>query len=285
MGKGDNLDDRECRAALVIQAVLDDKNWELIPRDVKGAPAGTHDFDLRSGDRSVAVEVSTLADSRSVGDHAAWDSLTDGGVVHVDGLTHGWLVTVDLNGHARRAVGQLSEWLQLLERHGVARVETRAWQQHLFSPPEQRPPTYDILRAMAAAGITMASVSDGLDAGNCVLMVVWGGDPYNPLDHSLMPRFVSAQLGSAHRTDIEKLQRADAGHRVLFLWLDAYSYFHVARSLDHGDPTGDLENVGAVDEVWVGRDFKDGSATTYRWRERGGWFRHDVDAARLLINR
>ena len=281
VAKSDDLDDRELRAAAVIQVVLNDRTWELEPRDVKSAPAGTHDFDLCSGNQVVAVEESTLSDGRSVGDHAAWDTVTEGGVVHVDGLDNGWIVSVDLDGRATQVVSGLGEWLHLLEQNGVTQTETRAWQQHLFSPPAHRPPTYGALRAMAAAGITMASVSSGAAPGTCVLMVTWAGDQYDPLDRTLMPRFVSDQLASSHRADIEKLQRAAARHRVLFLWLDAYSYFQVARSLDHGDPTGGLKNVGALNEVWIGRNFKDGSVTVYRWQESEGWARHDLEAAPL----
>ncbi len=54
MAKGnDELDEREELAAQVLRAVYG-AQWRVIPRDIKGAPAGTHDFDgreERTGDR------------------------------------------------------------------------------------------------------------------------------------------------------------------------------------------------------------------------------------------
>ena len=65
------------RAGQLLSAIL---GVVVVPRDVLGAPAGTHDFDLTFGDgRTIAVEVTISADRevvefRNAVHKAAWDA-------------------------------------------------------------------------------------------------------------------------------------------------------------------------------------------------------------------
>ena len=71
MAKGNSvLDVRELRAAQAVRAVYGAARWEIIPRDVDGAPLGTHDFDLSDGTTTVAVEVTTIAETDTLRDSA-----------------------------------------------------------------------------------------------------------------------------------------------------------------------------------------------------------------------
>jgi hypothetical protein len=282
MAKGNNhLDDRETRAAQVMVGVMGSTDWVIDPQDIKGAPPRTHDFNLVGSACVLAVEISTIADTSKVRDMAGWGKIAPDGSLVLTGLSHGWHIAVESDGSTREIRDNLTTWILELERLGIHTVETRSWQNYVFTPPTLRPPEFETVRAMAAAGIQFANVIESLPAGECALAIFWGGPPYNPVDRGFVPTFVSAQLAGLHASDVAKLDAATADRRALFLWLDAESHFDVIRSLDHGAPTGDLKNVGRLDEVWLGRYFIDGSAIAYRWQRDADWTHHEVPAAQL----
>lgn len=87
---------------------------------------------------------------------------------------------------------------------------------------------------------------------------------------------MSAQQASVHESDVQKLTRAIADRRVLFLWLDAQSQFDIIRQLDNHVLGGNVLNAGAVDEVWIGRHFISGALIVYRWCAAKGWVTSDL---------
>lgn len=279
MAKGTDLDVRERQAAAAILRVIGDADVRIVPRDVQGAPSGSHDFDVVTDVGSTAVEVSTLADHQTIGAYAGWSKIAPNGHLAVNGLSHAWLLMVEANGSSKATAAGVQAWLADLESRQEFWVDTRSWQRHGLEPAAQRPANYETLRAMASAGITLGSVLETVPAGRVHIAIGDGGYSYDPADRGVVSRFVSEQLASIHRSDVDKLERTAAGARILFLWLDSQSFFTMVRSLDHGLPDEDLANVGSVDEVWIGRHFRDDAVTVYRWRRTKGWTQHDLPSA------
>lgn len=280
MAKGNSaLDDRELRAAQAVRAVFDAAVWQIFPRDIGGAPPGTHDFDLYDGKTTVAVEVSTIAKTDTLRDSAEWNRHFPDLTLKLGSITQGWLVTVAGGGNARKTRQQLGTWLAELERLDMFSVRTESWQEYVFSPEAHRPLWFDTLYVMQAAGVLSAEVQPTLPAGQCLLLKVDDGYAWDPSDDGYVSRFVSAQLAGEHKSDVEKLGRAMADRRVLFLWLDAESHFDIVRRLDNDLLGGSVLNAGSVDEVWIGRHFKNGNVTVYRWCAAQGWATLDLPNA------
>lgn len=282
MAKGNtDLDDREVRAAQSMRAVYG-ADWMVVPRDVKGAAPGTHDFDLTDGSTTVAVEVSTIADGAIVGDSAGWSQHFPDAAWNIDGLDHGWVITVQASGNARKTKQSLAVWLADLESRNEQAVWSDSWQQHAFTPQGHRPPMFATLHAMASVGVTAAHVEASLPAGLCALLIVDDGFTWSPSEEDYISEFVSAQLAGAHASDVEKVGRATADRRALFLWLHAQSHFDVVRRLDNDLLGGTLTDTGTLDEVWIGRHFVDESVGLYRWRASEGWAHFQFAATDLV---
>ncbi|WP_062071442.1 hypothetical protein [Arthrobacter sp. EpRS71] len=272
MAKGNSaLDVRELRAAQAVRSVYGAARWEITPRDVDGAPSGTHDFDLSDGTTTVAVEVTTIAETDTLRDSAQFNYHFPNLAADFDGLKQGWLVAVSSGGNAREIRQQLETWLAELERLTVPSVDSVSLQQHLFSSEADRPVWYSTLVAMHAAGVISAGVVPTLPAGHCTLAKIDDGFSWDPTDPEYVSTFVSEQLAGKHLSDVQKMGRAVANRRVLFLWLDVESHFDITRRLDNGLLGGTVRNVGLVDEVWIGRHFTSNDVTVYRWREADGW--------------
>jgi hypothetical protein len=238
--------------------------------------SGTHDLDLTDGTTTVAVEVSTIAETDTLRDSTEWNRHFPDLALKLEGIKRGWLVTVSGGGSARQTHLLLGIWLADLERLHMFSARTKRWQEHVFDPEAHRPLWFDTLRAMQAAGVISAEVAPTLSAGQCVLLKVDSGYAWNPSDHEYVSMFVSAQLAGMHASDVQKLARATADRRVLFLWLDAQSHFDITRRLDNHVIGGSVLNAGPVDEVWIGRHFIDGTVTVYRWCAAEGWVSLDL---------
>lgn len=279
MAKGNtDLDDRERRAADAMLAVCGPA-WKVVPKDVKGAPAGTYDFDLTDDSTTIAVEVSTIADHLTIRDTSAWSNYFPSNAVNVVGLRRGWVVMVAARGNARRTHEQLETWLADLESRGEHSVRTERWQEHVFTPEANRPPWFATLHEMASVGIISADVEPTLSAGECRLLIADNGFTWNSSEDEYVSDFVTEQLAGLHESDVQKLARAPGDRRVLFLWLDAQSHFDVVRRMDNNLLGGTLADTGNLDEVWIGRYFIDGSVKVYRWRGVDGWRFNPTKAA------
>jgi hypothetical protein len=272
MAKGNSaLDDRELRAAQAVRAVYGAETWQIIPRDIDGAPSGTHDLDLSDGTTTVAVEVTTIAETDTLRDSARWKHYFPDLAGELEGLKEGWLVAVAGGGNAQEIRQQLGIWLAELERLNVISAETARWQEHAFSAEADRPVWYHTLMTMHAAGVISAEVLPTLPAGRCVLARIDNGFSWDPSDDQYVSMFVSEQLAGKHATDVQKLERAIADRRVLFLWLDVESHFDVIRRLDSDLLDGTVKGAGSVDEVWIGRHFENEEVVVYRWCAAEGW--------------
>ncbi|WP_441976981.1 hypothetical protein [Microbacterium sp. 2MCAF23] len=282
MAKGNtDLDDREVRAAQSMRAVYG-ADWMVVPRDVKGAAPGTHDFDLTDGLTTVAVEVSTIADGAVVGDSAGWSQHFPDAAWNIDGLDQGWVITVQASGNARKTKQLLGAWLTDLESRNEHAVWSDSWQQHAFTPQGHCPPGFATLHGMASVGVTSAHVEASLPAGVCTLLIVDDGFTWSPSDDDYISDFVSEQLAGPHASDVEKVGRATADRRAVFLWLHAQSHFDVVRRLDNDLFGGTLTGTGPLDEVWIGRHFVDESVSLWVWRASGGWAQFHLAATDLV---
>ncbi|MFB8190370.1 hypothetical protein ACFC14_13665 [Microbacterium sp. NPDC055988] len=152
MAKGNSdLDETEQRAARAMRATYG-PGWAIVPTDVAGAPAGTHDFELTNGSQTVAVEVSMIAEEAILRDSASWSRHVPDLSVTLDGLSHGWIVVASTRGHARRTTLGLKTWLRELEKLGLRAIRTERWQDQMFTPATGRPPEFLTLHAMASVG-------------------------------------------------------------------------------------------------------------------------------------
>lgn len=272
MAKGNlSLDDRELRAARAVRAVYGAETWQIVPKDIVGAPPATHDFDLFDGTTTVAVEVSTIAKTETLKNSAEWNRSFPDLAVELEDVGKGWSVMVAGTGNVRTIRRNLRTWLAELERLSVFVARTERWKEHLFSSDANRPVWFDTFKAMQAAGVIYAEVNRVLPVGQCVFIKVDGGFEYNPSDDERVSMFVSDQLEGLHASDVQKLQQATADCRVLFLWLDAESHFEIIRLLDNNVLSGSVSNAGPVDEVWIGRHFQNEAVSVYRWRAVEGW--------------
>lgn len=281
MAKGnDGLDEREALAAHVLCALYGPE-WSVIPRDIKGAPAATYDFDLVGGSVTVAVEVSTIAEQSTVDDSMRWARFFPGLAVDIPGLLSGWLLMASTSGNPRKLLRGLPRWLADLERLGIGRVWTDRWQAFAFEPDAAKPTEFATLLALAAVGVRSAEPVKELNPGRCCIMTVDDGFEWNASENEFLSDFISEQLAGPHRSDVEKVGRADAGRRVVFLWLHALSHFDFIRRLDNGLLAGELTNTGALDEVWVGRSLESGDVIAYRWLPDTGWKVFEVSSRDL----
>lgn len=272
MAKGNSsLDDRELRAAQAVRAVFGTTAWDIIPRDIAGAAPGTHDFDMYDGQTTVAVEVSTIAKTETLRDSAEWNRHFPDLTFDLENITKGWLVTVSGNGNARETRQQLGAWLAELERVDLFSARTVDWQEYVFLPEKHQPSWVGTLRLMQSAGVLAAEVHPTIPPGQGQLLKIDAGYEWDPSDGEYVSRFVSAQLADVHDSDVQKLNRAIADRRVLFLWLDVQSHFDIIRRLDNHMLGGEVLNAGSVDEVWIGRQFSNGAVTVYRWCAANGW--------------
>ena len=78
----------EVQAAVAVAATL---GGTYIPRDVPGAPEGTHDFDIHVGSRVIALEVTSATDGSTT---AMWDRVSKSDLLQPSlryswGLDHG----------------------------------------------------------------------------------------------------------------------------------------------------------------------------------------------------
>jgi hypothetical protein len=280
--RNDELDEREALAAHVIRAVYG-QAWSVIPRDIQGAPAGTYDLDLVDDSVTVAVEVSTIAEQSTVDDAMRWDRFFPGLKADIPGLSNGWLLMASDSGNPRKLLRGLPRWLADLERLGIGRVWTDRWQAFALEPDTARPPEFATLRELTAVGVRSVEPVKELDPGRCCIITADDGFEWNASEDEFFSDFVSDQLAGPHRSDVKKVERADADRRVVFLWLHALSHFAVIRRLDHGLLQGELTNTGALDEVWVGRSLNSGDVIAYRWLPNTGWAVFEVSGRILQV--
>ncbi len=227
----------------------------VVPKDVPGAPPGTHDFDLELGDgRVIAVEVTVSTDRRVVEFWAAvhdqsWDAPQ---------LRTSWLLNVTPPANIKTLRGNVEPLLCGLEQAGRSKFGIRD-------------------------GTTAPEVKELLR------LLVKGGDVWNGV---LPPRIFlySTSVGSVgidgvraaveHETakpdNRAKLGRAPADERHFFVWIDP---LHTQAAAAMGFmgvtvPTG-CTLPPEIDTLWVAIPTTDDSGADgerlWRYTRQSGW--------------
>jgi hypothetical protein len=238
-----------------------------------------HDFYLTGAGHKIALEVTTLTDGNRVGRDVRWEREAPDGLVVVDGLTGCWTATHEGESEASDAVRELRTHLPTLETLGVARADTRTWQQDWMTPEAGRPPTYEPLRALHSVGIGLISsiteASDALlsDFGGKV-QVLRGFGTTRPADRNFPVAVIHEQLRdeALHRSDVEKLLHVeDVTSRHLWLWVEVTEGLAMLRSFKaEGLPELNLE-IDGLDGVWLGSSPHPEVVTGYLWQRAIGW--------------
>jgi hypothetical protein len=202
---GRPLDDREVRAALTVALVL---GARVEPRDVDGAPEGTHDFDVLVGDRRIALEVTTVADER----HVSMQNVAFSGAFPAPGLTKRWLLGIP-NHHGRvmikAAVKEAREPLRVLEScERLELLDLDDW-----SLEEEVPEVATAGRALRTLGILNAVAYTPAEGDEPVLWFVGMG---GGLVHAGR---LNPLVAAKAELKASKLVAADGDERHLWVWI------------------------------------------------------------------
>lgn len=199
--------EQELEAAWTVAAVLGARPER---RDRPGAPAGTHDFDLHLPDgRVVALEVtsSTVGEVRSM-----WDTI---GRLEwsFPELASNWSISVEAAGAGDPGahIGRLRQWvaplLKVLEEERVSVFP---------SPGPVSPAAQTAIDALGELRVRGGSSAGGAYPGRVPMVVVGTTGPGGWTDGSS----VNSAIEGAVTANLEKLLRAEADLRHLFLWVD-----------------------------------------------------------------
>lgn len=249
------LRSEEARAAEILGVVLD---GTVVPRDVAGAPEGSHDFDIHAGGKLIAVEVTRDVDEPSRADAGArqradWTCPSLAGSWH---LSHGPLLKV------KALHNEVESLLGVLEAGDVRKFDS----DEINALPDD---ARKAVTRLACLGIRRgASIGDFGDAATISFGSSTGG--------STAPEVVNAAVEAAAGTKANKLAKAIAAEHHLFLWVDstadqvnASMSFDVLPRVAPAIPDG-------IDVVWVapGPYVESGPRLTGRlWKATadGGW--------------
>lgn len=271
-----NLRPGEALAARVMLEIYGD-GWIVEPRDIEGAPPRTHDFDLVSQSARVAVEISTIADTLTMGHPARWEKAFPDGAATVVGLAKGWIIVARSGGDPRRLKRNLEAWLSRLEALGIDGAQTVRWQSYAFDLPALRPPEFETLRELEDVGVDIVTAAPELPAGAISIVRIDSEFVWNVADAERFSAFVSDELQGDHFSDVAKVVAASADRRAVFFWLHATSHFDMIRRLDNGLLEGPVYGAEDIDEVWVGRQLTNGQVLAYRWTDADGWTTFAID--------
>ena len=222
----------EARAAEILAAVL---GGEVLPRDVPGAPGGTHDFDVLTTETVIAVEVTRAVHGPSL----AAERTRHGVDWTCPSLAESWYL------HHRpgrlgvkRLRSEIEQLLGLLERAGVA----------AFGAGAETPPRRDARAAIERLGTFGVRSGRSLGAANEVPTLIFGSSSAG----STSPEVVNAAVEMAAEAKAGKLMAAlGADERHLFLWLDGSAdQANAAMSFDVLPLRPPSLSLG-VDAVWV----------------------------------
>ena len=247
---GRELDERELRAATIVGSILD---GYAVPRDLRGAPDGTHDFDVLLSCKCAALEVTRAANERVLSTLAA----AFGSAFPAPGLVNSWLLSIPTVGPAPSAVKAIVKrspsLLAVYEQHGLSETNGQLY------PGQARAAVVDAGTTLVRLGVSRAHVW-GVDGPPQLWFIGHGG--------------VSADVDAVNRLAAEhaagnadKLLAAQADERHLFIWMDASQA--EAELAMHTGPPPDSPPVlpHGVDVVWVANP----SGHLWRSRPPGSW--------------
>jgi hypothetical protein len=238
-------EDIELEAAWTVAALVAGRPAR---RDKQGAPDGTHDFDILLPDgRTIALEVTSSTVGEVVG---MWKAIRELDWC-IPGLTRSWSAQLQAAGPGkagtavRRFHQQAAQWFNILGAevpYGAGDVIGDAAKLPLSEKAKE---AVAKLKALGAKGATAvdATVNGGKPA-----IVVGTVGPGGFIGWSA----VDAAVETALTDNADKLAKASADERHLFLWVDNTdnpSYVAMATF----SPAGEAPNFkGRADVVWVG---------------------------------
>jgi hypothetical protein len=226
--------DPEEEAAPVVAAQFG-ATWRK--RDVPGAPDKTHDFDLAVGDRIVALEVTSATDESTRG---LWDAV---GKRDWDdeSLSRSWILVLKPEARIGRLRTEVGPLLQTLDQAGVTKFpDTKTMATR--SPQETH-----ALERLKLLGVEAGSAFDGHPTG--VVISVSGTAEATAAEN------LNLAVEPEIEANIDKLRRAVADERHLFIWLD-WSSQNAQMALHHMLTFGRLPASPPVlpeglDSVWA----------------------------------
>lgn len=208
---GRELDMLERTAGGIVATVLAGREE---PRDVEGAPDGTHDFDIElpNGVR-FALEVTSVGDEQRL---SLWAAMARQDWL-APSLAHDWVIGVRYSGRGepgtniKRLMAAAPSLLAVFEAHGISEVESRS-PQAVGTQPEE---VANALTSLWGLGATHATAWGRRTGSEAQLLVL----PHTGLSGD--PSRVSQLVKDAADDNLSKLLAADAAERHLFIWLNA----------------------------------------------------------------
>lgn len=282
---------RENVAANAVSAWLNGQfGWDLTPSKWDDGSANRmHDFYLDDGGHRVALEVSTIADGQRVGRDVRWDRRSPDQLIPVANLDGVWLASVKSESEVEVVITAITTHVPTVAALGLTSVDTRAWQNHWFTPPDQRPPLFAPLVALSKAGVSDVSRVENpshetlRDFGGTV-QVLRGHGHTRPADRNYPVAFVNEQLAdpALHASDVAKLADAAATARHFWLWVEWHEGMPIMRSLDaEGLPTDDI-GCATLDGLWLGWGVSAERVAGACWLRGSGWHRFETPMNREM---
>ncbi len=240
------------RAGQLLGAIL---GGAVVPRDVPGATASTHDFDVMLGDgRTVAVEVTISADREDVEYwHAVhkteWDAPQ---------LGHSWLLNITPPARVSTLRGKVESLLQGLERAGIYKFG--------LGTKVDAPEVDELHRLLVKAGDVWAGVHPPRIGIYSAGVGTTDTEPVREV----------VEYEASKPDNRSKLARAKADERHLFVWIDpATSPAAPASGFMEVRLPSACSLPPEVDVAWVAipatNDAGNPMERLWRFDRRGGW--------------
>lgn len=243
--------DNEVVAAQVLAALLDGE-YQLQDTQVGSESSGMHDYDIRLCDgRVIALEITQQVNSQ----RKAQQEYIESELTSLCSHRHNWSVRAKGEARLEMLRDRLPEILSKLEELGIHSLYTGA--------SHSIPPFMVWLRSLAVRSITCIQMTTG---PGCIH--VHADSESGHTSHELVTGIADAGL----RRKAEKLRRAQADERHLWIWVDleAFSMSSALSAAKFTRPSTrpDMTPGGVgeeIDVVWVAGswiDWSDGSPNT-----------------------
>jgi hypothetical protein len=225
------------------------------PRDVPGAPDGTHDLDVHADGRTIALEVT------SAGDRAV-EKLREqlfGETWEAPSLHHHWWLGIAKRdaprpGRVSALMQHIVPHLEILERHRVHQVSDVDPATLGNAPPE----VSQAAQAIFQLGVHRVTQIDRPKPGETarLLSSLSGG-------LSAGPDSLNGIVEARAQEKADKLRAADGTEKHVFVWLRAAAHDEVDLALaTHPLPSEPPTLPEGIDVAWVGIGPADPSAPT-----------------------
>jgi hypothetical protein len=249
-------------------AVAEIERGTVTPRDVLGAPPGTHDYHINCTDgRRLALEVTTAANPVEI---SMWNQITRR-PWECPTLGCSWTISVAQAGktsapNVKQLRAGVERLVAILERAGRDSFEG-VNPDHTLAPDVQ-----GAIAELGRLGARRGKAIAGLTSDDGAPLILVG---------STGPEAVNEAVTPEAEANADKLARAPADERHLFVWMHPTSGGASLMVWAGHAPELAPALPDAVDVVWVARHPDVGKPVSYLWRApRGGaWdvLRHPVD--------